>query len=169
MMRVAAGVFAVILGLALSGARPAGAVEDDRLAPFLGIFEGQSGVPASGAFVPLWTKPARFPISLTRDEDELVIEVGDREPVVMRFIPVSERLYLLRTDQGGPVKESGLAWLDRDALTVERAIERPGQPASGMRLVLAFDDGHRRLTAYAKDGAAAPIMVLDTALKGEED
>lgn len=165
MQRLVALGLAACLGIAALGARPAAAA-DDRLAPFLGQFQGQSGQAPGSLYVPLWSKPNPFELALVRHRDELVFAVGDVDPVIMRFLPVSDRLYVLRTNQGG---ETGFAWVDQDRLTIQRMIGRAGQPASGMRFVVSFEDDHRRLAAYTIKGDAGPVEVLDTVLKSPED
>lgn len=165
MQRLVALGLAACLGIAALGARPAAAA-DDRLAPFLGQFQGQTGQAPGSLYVPLWSKPNPFELALVRHQDELVFAVGDVDPVIMRFLPVSDRLYVLRTNQGG---ETGFAWVDQDRLTIQRMIGRAGQPASGMRFVVSFEDDHRRLAAYTIKGDAGPVEVLDTVLKSPED
>lgn len=165
MQRLVALGLAAYLGIAALGARPADAA-DDRLTPFLGQFQGQSGQAPGSLYVPLWSKPTPFDMALVRRQDELVFAVGDANPVIMRFLPVSDRLYVLRTNQGG---ETGFAWIDQDKLTIQRMIGQAGQPASGMRFVVSFEDDHRRLAAYTIKGGDAPVEVLDTVLKSPED
>ena len=53
-------------------------------------------------------------------------------------------------------------------MTIERTLERPGQPTVGMRFVVSWEDDHRRLAAYTMKGDDE-VEVLDTALKGAED
>lgn len=165
MKRLVALGFAAFLGVAALGAQPADA-SDDRLAPFLGQFQGQSGQAPGDLYVPLWSKPNPFDVAVARHEDELVFAVGEENPVVMRFLPLSDRLYVLRTNESGA---SGFAWVDRDALTIQCMIGRAGRPTRGMRFVVSFEDDHRRLAAYTLKGANAPVEVLDTALKSPED
>ena len=156
---------ALVLGFAALVARPAQAAVD-RLAPFLGAFQGQSGQPPGDLYVPLWSKPNPFDVVVTRQDDELLFTVGANDPVVMRFVPISERLYLLRTDRPGA---SGYAWLDPDKLTLQATIAPDGGPARGMRFVVSFEDDHRRLAAYTIKGDSDPVEILDTALKSPED
>ncbi|MDB5358966.1 MAG: hypothetical protein JWO51_263 [Rhodospirillales bacterium] len=163
---VALGVLAV-LALAAFGARPAAAASD-RLGPFLGEFQGQSGQTPGSLYTPLWSKPTPFDLAVERHNDELIFAVGGFSSVIMRFVPISDRLYVLRTNQGGAVKESGFAWVESDRLTIERKIERPGEASVGMRFVVSWEDDHRRLTAYTLKGDDE-VEVLDTALKGAED
>ncbi|HEV2674452.1 MAG TPA: hypothetical protein VGV37_07920 [Aliidongia sp.] len=151
----------MFLGIAALGARPASAAAYDRLAPFLGRFQGQSGQAPGALYVPLWSKPNPFDVTLVRHQDELVFAVGGTDPVMMRFVPVSDRLYVLRTDRRG---ETGYAWVDQDTLTVQRMVGR-----TGMRFVVRFEDDHRRLAAYTIKNGDAPVEVLDTVLKGAED
>ena len=56
MKRLVALGFAVVFGIAALGARPAEAAQD-RLEPFLGQFQGQSGQAPGSLYVPLWSKP----------------------------------------------------------------------------------------------------------------
>ena len=169
MKRLVALGFAVVFGIATPGARPAEAAQD-RLGPFLGEFQGQSGQAPGSLYVPLWSKPNPFELTVERHQDELVFAVGSGiDAALMRFVPVSDRMYILRTNRGGAVRESGFAWVDDDRLTIERKIERPGQPAAGMRFVVSFEDDHRRLAAYTWKGADEPVEVLDTVLKSPED
>jgi len=165
MQRLVALGFAAIFGFAALGARPADAA-DDRLAPFLGAFQGQSGQPPGDLYVPLWSKPNPFDLALVRRQDELVFAVGTNDPVIMRFVPISERLYLLRTDRSG---ETGFAWVDQDKLTMQQMITSTGGKARGMRFVVSFEDDHRRLAAYTIKGGDEPVEILDTALKGPDD
>jgi hypothetical protein len=160
--------FAVVFGAAALGARPAEAAGSDRLAPFVGQFQGQSGQKPGSLYTPLWSRPMPFDLAVERHGDELVFAVGGYNSVIMRFVPISDRLYILRTNTGGAVKETGFAWVDGDQLTIERKIERPGLPTSGMRFVVSWEDDHRRLTAYMIRGSDE-TEVLDTALKGVED
>lgn len=158
----------LILGVVASGARQADAAGQDRLAPFVGQYQGQSGQVPGSLYVPLWSKPTPFDLAIERHNDELVFAVGGYDTVVMRFVPLSDRLYLLRTKQGGAAKESGFAWVEGDTLTIERRIDRPGQPTTGMRFVVSWEDDHRRLAAYTLKGGDE-TEVLDTVLKGAED
>jgi len=167
MKRLVALGFAVVFGLAASGGRPAEAAPD-RLGPFLGQFQGESGPTPGSLYTPLWSKPTPFDLTVERHSDELVFAVGGTNSVIMRFIPLSDRLYVLRTNRGGAVKETGFAWVDGDTMTIERQIERPGQPATGMRFVVSWQDDHRRLEAFTLKGGDE-TEVLDTALKGAED
>ncbi|HLZ65028.1 MAG TPA: hypothetical protein VKQ29_02295 [Aliidongia sp.] len=160
--------FAVVSGAAALGAGSAGAAQD-RLAPFLGEFQGQSGQAPGSLYVPLWSKPSAFELTLEREQDELVFAIGGSNTVAMRFVPISDRLYVLRTDESGPARETGFAWVDGDSLTIERMVARPGQPAAGMRFVVSFEDDHRRLAAYALKAGGDPVELLDTALKSPED
>lgn len=169
MKRFAALGFSIVLGLVAFGAGPAGAAAPDRLTPFLGQFQGQSGQAPGSLYTPLWSKPTPFDLSVERHNDELIFMVGGFNSVIMRFVPISDRLYVLRTDRGGSARESGFAWVDGDTLTIERKLQRPGQPTTGMRFVVSWEDDHRRLAAYTlKDGKDA-VEVMDTALKGAED
>ena len=167
MKRLIALGFAVVFGLAALGARPAQAAPD-RLGPFLGQFQGQSGQAPGSLYIPLWSKPMPFDLAVERHNDELVFAIGGVNSVIMRFVPISDRLYVLRTNSGGAVKDSGFAWVDGDRLTIERKIERLGQPTTGMRFVVSWEDDHRRLAAYTLKGGDE-VEVLDTALKGAED
>jgi hypothetical protein len=167
MKRLVALGFAVVFGIAALGARSAEAAQD-RLEPFLGQFQGQSGQAPGSLYVPLWSKPRPFDLALERHNDELVFAVGGANSVIMRFVPISDRMYVLRTGRSA-ARESGFAWVDGDTLTVERIIDRPGEPAAGMRFVVSWEDDHRRLAAYTWKGSDAPVEVLDTALKGAED
>jgi hypothetical protein len=165
MQRLVALGAAVIFGVAALGARPAQAAVD-RLAPFLGEFQGQSGQVPGDLLVPLWSKPLPFDVAFARHDDELLFAVGANSPVVMRFVPVSDRLYLLHTDRAGA---SGFAWVDPDKLTLQAMVTDGGAPARGMRFVISFEDDHRRLAAYTIKGADEPVEILDTALKSPED
>ena len=165
MKRLVALGCTLFLSVAALGARPAQAAVD-RLAPFLGAFQGQSGQAPGDLFVPLWSKANPFDVTVTRQDDELTFSIGANEPVVMRFVPVSDRLYLLRTDRPGA---SGYAWVDPDKLTLQAMVAPDGQPARGMRFIVSFEDDHRRLAAYTIKGDSEPVEILDTALKSPED
>jgi hypothetical protein len=95
-----------------------------------------------------------------------MVAVGADNPVIMRFVPVSDRLYLLRTDRPGA---TGFAWVDPDKLTIQQMVTRDGEPARGMRFVVSFEDDHRRLAAFTIKGGDEPVEVLDTVLKSPED
>jgi hypothetical protein len=158
--------FAMVLGLA--ALRTPAEAAPDRLGPFLGEYQGQSGQAPGSLYVPLWSKPTPFDLSVERHNDELIFAVGGgAEPVMMRFVPISDRMYVLRTDKAS-ARETGFAWIDGDTLTIERKIDRPGQPARGMKFVVSWEDDHRRLAVYTRKGDDE-ALVLDTALKGAED
>jgi len=170
MKRLVALGLSVVFAMAALGARPADAAMPDRLEPFVGQFQGQSGPTPGSLYTPLWSKPTPFDLSVERHNDELVFAVGGFNSVIMRFVPISDRLYVLRTNRGAAgAKESGFAWVDGDTLTIERKLERPGQPALGMRFVVSFEDDHRRLAVYTIKDGKDPVEVMDTALKGAED
>jgi hypothetical protein len=155
--------FSVILGLTAFGAQAA----PDQLEPFLGQFQGQTGPVPGNLYVPLWSKPDAFELAVARQRDELVFAISGSTPVVMRFIPLSSRLYVMRTNKDS-ARETGFAWVDGDTLTIERTLKRPGQQPVGMRFVVSWEDDHRRLAAYTVRGGRE-TEVLDTALKGAED
>ena len=112
MKRLVALGFVVVFGLAALGARPAQAAPD-RLGPFLGQFQGQSGQAPGSLYIPLWSKPMPFDLAVERHNDELVFAIGGTNSVIMRFVPVSDRLYVLRTNSGVPSSVSS-ARIDAD-------------------------------------------------------
>jgi len=167
MKRLVALAFGVIFGLAASGASAMAA--PDRLEPFLGEYQGQSGQAPGSLYVPLWSKPTPFDLSVERHNDELIFAIGGgaSQPLAMRFVPLSDRMYVLRTDKPS-ARATGFAWVDGDRLTIECKLARPGEPSRGVKFVVSWEDDHRRLAVYTREGDKE-ALVVDTALKGAED
>ena len=176
MKRLVALGFSVVFAMAALGARPADAAVPDRLEPFVGQFQGQSGPKPGSLYTPLWSKPTPFDLSVERHNDELVFAVSGANSVIMRFVPISDRLYVLRTNRGANgVKESGFAWVDGETLTHRAQAGTAGQtnprhalrrqlgrrPSPARRLYAQKRPGPGRGDGYGAQGRRGLIQLSD--------